>query len=305
MLAAPYRPAPYRRLVLPALCALGLAACGGGTSSSGSDAVIQLKAAPSVAVINGQDVPQALLEALAKQRQLDLSKPEDYEKAFKELSEYVLLAQEARREKLAEDTAYAANVEVGRLQAVANASVLALRAKAQIDPSILMADYEDQLTKVGKFNYDLTQLVFATEDEALKAAGEVVAGKPFGTVFNEYNGSARQARSFAQMRLPQLPPAIAAALQTLKAGETMKVPIQTQAGWHLIHVDKIEPFVPPPFERVRDAIRERMATQLIDERVAKLREEADIKLTGQAPGPAAPAVPAADAKPAGADGKKD
>lgn len=294
--------APHRRFVLSSLVlALGLAGCGGGSSSSGSGAVIQLKAEPAVAVINGQEVPQALLEALAKLRQLDLSKPEDYEKAFKELTEYVLLAQEARREKLADDPAYAASVEVGRLQAVANASVLTLRAKAQIDPSILMADYEDQLVKVGKFSYDLTQLVFATEEEALKAAGEVVAGKPFGTVFNEYNGSARQARSFAQMRLPQLPPDIAAALQTLKAGETMKVPIQTQAGWHLIHVDKIEPFVAPPFERVRDAIRERMATQLVDERVAKLREEADIKLIGQAPKQAEP-TPAAE--PAAAGDKK-
>lgn len=292
---------PHRLLLLSALCALGLAGCGGGDTSSASDAVIQLKASPSVAVINGQDVPQALLEALARQRQLDLAKPEDYEKAFKELSEYVLLAQESRREKLGDDPAYAADVEVGRLQAVANASVLALRAKAQIDPSILMADYEDQLVKVGKFNYDLTQLVFATEEEALKAAGEVVAGKPFGKVFEEYADSARQARSFSQMRLPQLPPGIATALQTLKAGETMKVPVQTQAGWHVVHVDKIEPFVPPPFERVRDAIRERMATQLTDERVAKLREDAKITLTGQAPKPAGTAVDAS----AAAGDKKD
>lgn len=290
MLAAAHR----NRFLVLTLCTLGLAACGGGSSSSGSDAVIQMASEPAVVVINGQPVPQALLDALAKLRQLDLTRSEDYEKALKELTEYVLLAQEAKRENLTADSTYSAQVEIGRLQAVANASVLALRARAEIDPSILMAEYEDQLTKVGKFNYDLTQLVFATEEEALKAAGEVIAGKPFGTVFNEYNGSARQARSFAQMRLPQLPQAVAAALQDLKAGETTKVPIQTQAGWHLIHVDKIEPFVPPPFERVRDAIRERMAGQLVDERLAKLREEAKIDLVGQAPKAAEPA-PAADA----------
>nr|HMM67983.1 peptidylprolyl isomerase [Dokdonella sp.] len=124
--------------------------------------------------------------------------------------------------------------------------------------------------------------------DAIKAAGEAMS-KPFNDVFESWSKKAKQARAFQRVRPSQLPEALGKALGSLKSGETVKVPVKTEYGWHVIHVGAISPFVPPTFEQLKDSIRETLLTQLGEQRLAKLRSEA--KVVTETPAAGKPATP--------------
>jgi peptidyl-prolyl cis-trans isomerase C len=277
--------------VLLVAMSLTLSACGGdsghGTMPSGL---------PIVETVNGQPVERALLEVLARERKLDLSIPEQKAAALTELRDYILLGQAAEAESYFDDPIFAAEVEINRLQGMANATLGKFRSSAQVDDSVLRTEYEQQLAKAGSSEYDFSQLLFDNEDDALQAAGEAM-NQPFNDVFEAWGTKAKQARAFQRVRPIQLPEPMAQALKSMKSGDTTKVPVKTDYGWHVIHVGAVSPFVPPTFEQLRESIRETLLAQLSEQRLIKLREEA--KVTTESPAEPAPTTDAAAAdKPA-------
>ena len=277
-----------RNTLAAVVVAVTMAGC--GANSGGSVLPGDL---PVVETVNGQKVPQVLLDIIARERKLDLAVPEQRASALTELTDYILLDQEAKSEAYAKDPLFAAEVEINRLQGNANATLGKFRSTAHIDDSVLQTEYQQQITKAGRFEYDFSQLLFKTEDDALKASGEAIK-QPFNEVYDRWSKQALQARVFQRVRPSQLPEALGKALQALKSGETSKVPVHTEFGWHVLHVGAISPFVPPTFEQLKDTIRETVLGQLSDQRLAKLRDEA--KVTTETPDSAKP-VKAVDAAP--------
>lgn len=268
---------------------LVLSACGGNQEQAALPSGL-----PIVETVNGQPVQQVLLDVLARERKLDLGVPEQRAAALTELRDYILLGQAAASESYHDDPMFAAEVEINRLQGMANATLGKFSSSAQVEDSVLRIEYQNQLAKAGSSEYDFSQLLFDNEDDALKAAGEAMK-QPFSEVFDAWGKKSRQARAFQRVRPAQLPEPLAKTLVSLKSGETTRIPVKTDFGWHVIHVSAISPFVPPPFEQLRDSIRETLLAQLSDQRLAKLR--ADAKVVTESPA-AAEAAPAADAKPA-------
>lgn len=280
--------APIRN-ILTILAVAALSACGGGSTNSALPDDL-----PVVETVNGQQVPKVLLDILARERKLDLSVPEQRASALTELTDYILLDQEARKENYAKDPMFAAEIEINRLQGNANATLGKFRSTAHVDDSVLKTEYQQQIAKAGRFEYDFSQLLFKGEDDALKASGEAMK-QPFNEVFDRWSKKSLQARAFQRVRPSQLPDALGAALKALKSGETSKIPIHTQYGWHVLHVGAISPFLPPSFEELKDSIRETLLAQLSDQRLVRLRDDATV--TTETPKDASPA-PAAAAAPA-------
>jgi len=295
--------ARHGRTYLAFVLIAALAGCGSGP---GDDQVIRLAdPGPAVETVNGQPVPQKLLDAVARSRNWDLSKPELRERALKELTNYVLAAQIAREQKFTSDPDFAATAELNRLQGLSAATAAEFQKRAQVDDSVLRAEYDKQTAKAGSAEYDFAHIVFATQPEAIKAAGEVVAGKSFDAVLEAHKKDARQARTFTHIRSAQLPEPIAKTLESMKPGETSKIPAETKFGWHVVHLTAVKPYTPPSFDQVKDNLRRSLVKRVGDEQFAKLREGAKITLAEPAPAAApfaaakpAPAVAAGDKVPA-------
>lgn len=286
----------FPNCILAALVA-GLSACGGAGPTDRVVAALPGEQA-IVETVNGTKVPMILLTKLAMARKLDLAKSDEYAAAIKELNDYVLLGEEADRAGYWEDINFAADVEIARMQAVANRSVLMMRSQTPIDDSLLKSEYDQQVAKLGDHQYDISQMIFKTEDQALAAAGELASGKSWASVFDTTGKTAEQAKSFSGVKLAQLPEPLAVAVRDTPAGQSMKVPVQTQYGWHLIHVDLATPFKPGSFEELKEGIRLTLAGQLATDRLQKLRDEAKIELLRPAPSDAAakPVEPTAPAQ---------
>jgi hypothetical protein len=274
-----------------------LASC----SQSGTDTrVIQFPADAQVAeTINGTPVPQALLESIARSHNLHLDKPDQREQALKLTTDLVLMAQAAQRDNFFADPQFHADVEAARLKGVADAAVATFEKQTPIGDDVLKAQYDTEVGQAGKFEYDFSQLLFADEAAALKAEDDIVSGKAFPQVFDAWRGKAKQAKAFGRVRLNQLPQALAKTLAGMKNGETTKVPVKTEFGWHVVHLDIANPFTPPPFEQVKSGVRRSMLLQIGQQRLEKLREQAKVEYpSGAVPAPkpvANPAPPPADA----------
>ncbi len=261
---------PIRMIALALSLSAALVGCAGADRGASLPSDL-----PIVETVNGEPVPQVLLDVLARERKLDLSVAEQRAAALTELTDYILLEQAARAEAYARDPMFAAEVEINRLQGNANATMAKFRSAAQVDDSVLQTEYQQQIAKAGRSEYDFSQLLFAGEDDALKAAGEAIS-QPFNSVFERWGKKALQARAYQRVRPSQLPPALGNALSALKSGETSKVPVHTEYGWHVLHVGAISPFVPPTFEQLKDSIRETLLTQLGQQRLMKLRDSAKV-----------------------------
>jgi peptidyl-prolyl cis-trans isomerase C len=268
-----------------------LAGCGGRT-----DAQAPLPG-PSVASVNGEPVSAKLLDAFGTYRNLDLSKPQLRERAISQITDLVLMEQAARQAGYLNDPEFAAAAELGRLQGISTAAAKLFRQESQIDDAAVRAEYERQSANVGQ-EYEFAQLVFATQEEAARAAAEVAAGKSFDQVLEAHRKDARVARQFPKTRSAQLPAPLTAALAALKPGESSKQPLQLPQGWGLLRLTSAAAVPPPPFEQVKENIRRMLARRAGDERIAKLRADAKITLSDAAAPPPAPAAAAPAAAPA-------
>lgn len=272
------------RRVLNLLILASLAGCSGG---GGKPPVIQYAAGEPVLRVNDQPVPTALLEEVARGRGLDLANPEQRQRAIKELSDYVLLANVARKQGMEDDPKFGATVEAQRLQGVANATMEFYARAHPITEDMLKAEYEAQVAKAGIESYDFSQLLFYDEAEALKAGEELLGGKDWSALYAEWQSKAKQAREFKDVRLVQLPAQeLMDALKSLKAGESSKVPVKSQYGWHLLHVAAIKPVTPPAFDAVRAELQKRMIARQGEQWMQKMRGEAvvvDLKAPKPAP----------------------
>ena len=274
------------------LILLILAACSSGHEASDSRPLQGGITGPLAETVNGTPVPQALLDAVARSRDLDLSKPDQRAQALNLLTDYVLLAQAAQRDNLFTDEMFRADVEVARLQGVGNATIGRDR-QAPLTDAAVKAEYDAQVARSGKFEFDFAQLLFENEADALKAQAELASGKSFAGVYDDWRARARQAKAFSRVRADQVPDELAGALAAMKPGETTRKPVKTEFGWHIVHLDAVNPFVAPLYDQLKDSIRQNLVLRRGRERLHKLKEQASIDYPPGAvpPAPEAPGSP--------------
>jgi len=275
------------KAVVLSLCAI-LAAC---SADKSENRIVELDAnLPVVETVNGTPVPQVLLDSIARARSLDLDKPDQRAKALTVLADFVLLADQARHDQVLSKPTVAADVEYARLSALASVTMEALQQQTPISDEQLKAEYDAQIAKTGKFDYDFSGLLFDNEASAVAAAAEL-HGKTFAQVYDAWKDKAKQAKVFTKVHLDQLPEELGKALAAMKPGDTTPAPIKTQFGWHLLSLTATNPLTPPPFEQVKEGVRRSMAANIARQRLEKLREQAKIEYPAGVALPVKPAAP--------------
>jgi len=249
-----------------------LAACGSHEQATRWPADVAI-----AETVNGEPVPNLMLELIARERQADLAVPEQREKVVRELREYIVLDQAARKQDFARDPKFLAATELYRLQGVAEAARVKLGEGATVDDAALKAEFDRQIALAGPSEYDFGQLLFDNEDDAIKAVEDATT-KPFDAVLAAWRDKAKQAQSFSRVRPVQLPEPMAKAIATLAAGETTKLPVKTDFGWVVLHVDAVRAVTPPAFEQVKDSVRATVLARYADQQIEKLLGDAKVEM---------------------------
>ncbi len=66
------------------------------------------------------------------------------------------------------------------------------------------------------------------------------------------------------------------AAKALRPGRHSQEPVQTEFGWHVIQLVSAKPVKKPPFDAVRDGLRQQVVSERVEAQVLKLRDDVHI-----------------------------
>lgn len=231
-----------------------------------------------VARVGGVGIRQAWLDAMARGRGLDLADPQQRARALDELIEYAVLVAAAREHADLAAVDVRAEIELNALAGRANAVLGRLGAASEPDEASMRREYDQQSAINGNLEYKVAHLLFLDQALAAEAGAKLSADKDFSAVQNQYRERAQQAIELGWIKLGQVPEPFAAALRELEPGLATPQPVQTQYGWHVIHLYQTRPFQPPGFEQVREGIRRMLVARSTRAVVEGLKAQADIEI---------------------------
>ena len=237
----------------------------------------------SAAMVNGVSIPQSRIDlrikAAASQGQAD--SPE-LRKAIKDdMINLEVMVQEAAKAGVDKNPEVIQQVELARQQVLVGAFVQDYIKSHPISDDLIKQEYDNLKAKMGNKEYKARHILVETEAEAKDLIKQLNSKKPpkFEKLAEKSKdtGSATQGGSLDWAVPTTFVPAFAEALASLKKGETVKEPVKTQFGWHVIKLDDIRDLKLPQLDEAKPQLQQRLQQQLIKKTVDDLRAKAKIE----------------------------
>jgi peptidyl-prolyl cis-trans isomerase C len=272
---------PFRFLALGRLRALPAAAVLSAAVFSVVCATTAGAAEPTpapVARVNGQAVPAHYVDELAKLRSTDpRTQDQPRQKLIDDLVMAELLSQKARAEGLDRRPDLQAEIELQYKQMLAQRYLQRLAAEVKLDEAELRQRYEQEPIE---HEIETRHILVGDEATARKLIALLGKGKSFAALAREYSqddGSKNQGGSIGRQVSSELAPGYAQAAVALRPGRYTREPVQTDFGWHVIWLDKKKTLIKPPFEAVREGLRQSLVNEQVQARVHALRDAAQVE----------------------------
>lgn len=172
-----------------------------------------------------------------------------------------VIVQAARKQGLDKDPQVQRQIARAADTALQNALLL-----REVGPSIteeaLRARYQREFAgKPGEEEVRAHHVLVAGEDEAKRIITELKGGADFEALAKQHSTdpSAKEGGGdLGFFKRADMLPEFADAAWALKPGEISQAPVKTRFGWHVIKLDERRQAAPPPFEQVRDELRQTM-----------------------------------------------
>ncbi|NCS66733.1 MAG: peptidylprolyl isomerase, partial [Betaproteobacteria bacterium] len=121
------------------------------------------------------------------------------------------------------------------------------------------AEYDKFKAKMGDTEYHSRHILVDNEKLAKEIITKLGGKKPakFEDLAKKYSkdpGSTAKGGDLGWMAPANLVPEFSAAMTGLKKGETIKTPVKTQFGWHVIQLQDSRKLAFPPFDQLKDRI---------------------------------------------------
>jgi len=235
--------------------------------------------ATKVATVNGVAIPKSRADAIVKAS----GQPDSEQiraRVREQLIDLELLVQEANRKGLAKSAEVQQQLEFQRSQLLANAAVQDYLRANPITDDALKAEYERIKAQAGDKEYHVRHVLVEKEDDAKDIIAKLKSGAKFEDLAKasskdpgskdrggdlEWNTPAGYVKPFSD------------AMVTLQKGQYTQTPVQTQFGWHVILLEDVRPTKFPPFDDVKNEIRQRLQQQSVQKHVADLRAKAKVE----------------------------
>lgn len=236
--------------------------------------------APCVTV-NGEVQPFARAELLLRE-QLSRGVPHtaELESAVREnLVAQVLMAQEAVKAGLDQRPLVQAQIDLARIQVLAQAWQQTVQQELPMSDTDLRAEYGRQVAQLGQAEVQLRHVLLAQETQACDVLERLLAGESLAdlAVACSIDEQARQTRGLIDwMPQGQLLPPLAQAVQGLEPGQHCPQAVQTPLGWHVVLLEGRRAYTPPPFEQVKPQLVQAVQQQRLQERIQSLRRHATV-----------------------------
>lgn len=202
------------------------------------------------------------------------------QQAFDEFMNLIVAAQEAGRRQLETQPQVVTNIELQRLRVMANAALAAMAGELQPADDELKAAYERIKATAARTEYKARHILVADEEEARKLIKQLDKKADFAELAKKHslgptgkNGGELDWFDAGQMVAP-----FVEAVAAMEVGSYSKQPVQTQFGWHIIHLQDSRKVDPPAFDEVKPQILAMVQRQKLGEKLAEMRNAALVDL---------------------------
>ena len=242
---------------------------------------------PVVAKVGDVEIHQSELTLAIANLDPQLGQLPDDQKKVAALSASIdvkLLSQKAAAEKLDQTPDFQAHMAYLRDRELHNAYFKAHVADAITDDEV-KARYDKEVAALPKQEeVHARHILVKTEDEAKAVIKELDAGKDFAELAKEkstdpnkadggdlgYFGHGRMVKEFED------------AAFALPVGTYTKTPIKTDFGWHVIKVEDKRAAPPPPFDQVKDQVRQLVMRDKYLELLNKAKQDSKVAISDPA-----------------------
>jgi peptidyl-prolyl cis-trans isomerase C len=235
-----------------------------------------------LATVNGVAVPRQRAELLVR---LQTARgAQDNEQLRAQVREMLisneLLVQEANRSGLAKKTEVQQQIELNRLEIIANAMIGEYLRVNPVSDADIQKEYERAKVQTGDREYKARHVLVATEDDAKSVLADLKKGGKFEDVAQKrsLDEGTRPKGGDLDWNVPSnFDKAFADAMMKLEKGKMSETPVRSRFGFHVIQLDDVRPVNFPPLAQVRQQIQQRLAGQKVENMVRDLRAKSKIE----------------------------
>ena len=249
---------------------------------------------PVVARVDGTELHKS--DMLAAQRSLPAQvqqMPLDsiYSQLLDQMVDSQLVMKAGRDAKLAADPEVKARVSKLEDRVIQQIYLDRLIDKGVTDDK-LKAKYDATYKgKTGKAEVHARHILVPTEAEAKAVIAELDKGGDFAKLAaaKSKDPGASNGGDLGWFGKEDMVPEFADAAFKMKPGDYTKTPVKTQFGWHVIKVEETRTAPPPSFDQAKDELKNEVARDLVQAKVAELRSKSKVEMF-QMDGTPAPAL---------------
>lgn len=263
---------PLIPLAIALSVSLGLYGCNHETS----DDAPKIAAEDIAAKVNGVAISKQDVNEFAKLK----GNPDiPTEAVLDELVATELLRQEAVKQGIADQSDIDFQIRQQETQLLARALIQKQFADLSFSDEDLRAEYDKQMGGEAANEYRARHILLKTEDEANAVIAALDNGGDFVELAKERSTgpSAGDGGNLGWFQAGSMVPEFAKAVQAMQAGDISTVPVQTQFGYHVIMLEETRPVTPPPFEQVKEQVRQALTRDKITEYVDGIKEAATVE----------------------------
>jgi peptidyl-prolyl cis-trans isomerase C len=195
------------------------------------------------------------------------------------LVERHLLAQLANKEGISDTDDYKRRLAAYQAKALRDSYLSQVISKTVTEDEIkaVYADESKKLTETERIR--ARHILVASEKEAQAVLDKLAKGEKFEALAKQYSldGSKDYGGDLGYFSSPEMVPAFSKAAFELKKGEISK-PIKTDFGWHIIKLEDRKQGTAQPFDQVKNAIRNVLVRQKVQEKLASLKDTAKVEI---------------------------
>ena len=264
---------------------LTLASCNAqdGDKSTTTPAI---SAPAAIATVNGAPISQARFNFLLQQSQQQ-GQPDSPE-ARKNIREKLIIeevvAQEALKKGMDKSAEVLTQIDLARQTILIRAFLQDFIKNAPLGDDVLKAEYDKIKSQMGDKEYHARHILVEKEAEAKDIVAKLKKGEKFEKLAEKSKdpGSKAKGGDLGWAAPANFVPEFSAAMTKLQKGQYTTEPVKSQFGWHIIKLEDSRAMQAPPFDEVKQNLRQRAQQQQIDKMISELRSKAKVEETTEA-----------------------
>lgn len=264
---------------------LTLASCNAQDADK-SAAAPAVSATAAVATVNGAPISQARFNFLLQQAQQQ-GQPDSPE-VRKNLREKLIIeevvAQEALKKGMDKSADVNTQIDLARQTILIRAYLQDYIKNTPLGDDVLKAEYEKIKSQMGDKEYHARHILVEKEAEAKDIIAKLKKGEKFEKLAEKSKdpGSKAKGGDLGWAAPANFVPEFSAAMTKLQKGQYTTEPVKSQFGYHIIKLEDSRTMQAPPFDEVKQNLRQRAQQQQIDKMISDLRAKAKIEETAEA-----------------------